>query len=110
MLKNLNIHLLFCFVSVVDILWLSTYIFAAAYIDAEDALQPNLIIVSAPVSLITAAVVWEFLFSADFLLFQTFNVLNFQLFLFSAHILYFAFHSNLTLFVLFLSNFLSLLF
>ena len=35
---------------VVDIMWLSTYIFAVAYIDEEDTIQPNLTIVSAPVS------------------------------------------------------------
>ncbi|XP_038063671.1 nuclear pore complex protein Nup214-like isoform X2 [Patiria miniata] len=33
---------------VVDILWLSTYVFAVAYIDAEETLQPNLTIVNAP--------------------------------------------------------------
>ncbi len=35
-------------VKVVDILWLSTYMFAVAYIDAEESLHPNLTIVNAP--------------------------------------------------------------
>ncbi|XP_022085278.1 nuclear pore complex protein Nup214-like [Acanthaster planci] len=35
-------------IKVVDILWLSTYMFAVAYIDVEETLQPNLTIVSAP--------------------------------------------------------------
>ncbi|XP_071802717.1 uncharacterized protein [Asterias amurensis] len=35
-------------VQVVDILWLSTYMFAVAYVDAEEILHPNLAIVNAP--------------------------------------------------------------
>ncbi|XP_033646601.1 nuclear pore complex protein Nup214-like isoform X2 [Asterias rubens] len=35
-------------VKVVDILWLSTYMFAVAYLDAEETLHPNLAIVNAP--------------------------------------------------------------
>ncbi|XP_063966327.1 nuclear pore complex protein Nup214-like [Lytechinus pictus] len=35
-------------VKVVDIYWLSTYMYIVAYIDAEESLQPNIVIVHAP--------------------------------------------------------------